>query len=60
MFEIYDDIMTIPEIAEALKISTTKAYTLVRSGKLKAFKEGKDWKISKKALKNYVLKRSNI
>lgn len=60
MFEIYDDILTIEDLAEALKIGTTQAYKLVRSGKLKAFKEGKDWKISKTALINYVITQSKI
>lgn len=60
MFEIYDDILTIEDLAEALKIGTTQAYKLVRSDKLKAFKEGKDWKISKTALINYVITQSKI
>lgn len=42
MFERFDDILTIEDLAEALKIGTTQAYKLVRSHKIKAFKEGKD------------------
>lgn len=60
MFERYDDILTIEDLAEALKINTTQAYKLVRSGKLKAFKEGKDWKISKTALSKYVIEQSRL
>lgn len=60
MFEAFDDILTIEELSEALKIGTTQAYKLVRSGKLKAFKEGKDWKISKKALIQYVSEQSQF
>lgn len=58
MFEQYDDILTIPELSEILKIGNTQAYHLVRSGKIKAFKEGKDWKIPKNALIKYISERT--
>ena len=57
MFELYDDILTVEELAEALKIGLSQAYKLVRSGAIKAFKEGRDWKIAKQALVNYVTSR---
>lgn len=57
MFEIYDDILTIEEVAEALKIGTSQAYKIVRSGSLKGYKEGKDWKVPKVSLINYIEKR---
>ncbi|MDO5346465.1 MAG: helix-turn-helix domain-containing protein [Lachnospiraceae bacterium] len=60
MFETYDDILSIEELASILKIGTTQAYKIVRSGKIKAFKEGKDWKISKQALINYIMEQSNL
>ena len=42
MFEEFDDILTIAEVADALKIGTSYAYRIVKSGKLKAYKDGKD------------------
>ena len=54
MLEQYDDILTITELAEALKIGSTQAYKIVRSGEIKAFKEGKDWKIPKISLESYI------
>lgn len=60
MFESYDDILTITDVAEILKIGTTQAYKIVRSGHLKAYKEGKDWKITKPALIKYVLEKSHL
>lgn len=33
MFEQYDDILTVSELAEALKVGSTQAYRLVRSQK---------------------------
>ena len=54
MFEQYDDILTVSELAEALKVGFTQAYRLVRSQKIKAFKEGKDWKIPKTSVIQYI------
>ena len=39
MFESYDDILTIEEGAELLRIGMTQAYRIVRSGSLKGYKE---------------------
>lgn len=58
MFERFDDILTVEELAEALRLSTTYAYKLVRSQSITAFKEGKDWKIPKQSLIEYVASRS--
>lgn len=41
MFENYDDILTVDDIAEALKIGSTQAYKIIQSGQIYAFKEGK-------------------
>ena len=60
MFEQYDDILTVEDIAEILKIGMTQAYKIVRSGNLKGYKEGKDWKIPKHALKEYVISQSHL
>lgn len=60
MFESYEDILTIRDVADILKVGTTQVYKIVRSGELKAFKEGKDWKISKPALVEYVAQRSRL
>lgn len=60
MFETYDDILTIEEVAEALKIGTSQAYKIVRSGSLKGYKEGKDWKVPKIAIENYILSKTGL
>ncbi len=60
MFEIYDDILNIREVAAILKVGSTQVYKLVRSGTLKAYKEGKDWKIPKQALIQYVQEKSHL
>lgn len=60
MFESYENILTIQDVADILKVGTTQVYKIVRSGELKAFKEGKDWKIAKPALVEYVAQKSQL
>ena len=59
MLENYDDILTLPEAASVLRIGHTHTYRLLRSGSLKGYKEGKNWKISKISLENYIREKSN-
>lgn len=59
MFENYDDIMTVEDVADALKIGTSQVYKLLRSKSLVGYKEGKDWKTPKMALENYVRQKIN-
>ena len=60
MFETYDDILTVEEVADALKIGTSQVYKLLRTGQLKGYKEGKDWKTPKVTLENYVRRKVNL
>lgn len=60
MFESFDDILTVEDVSAILKIGTTQAYKLVRSGTLKAYKEGKDWKIPKESLVLYIKEQTRL
>lgn len=54
MFENYDDIMDIDEIAEALHIGRNSVYDLLREGKIKSMKNGRNWMIPKFCVEEYV------
>ena len=60
MFENYDDILTVDDIAEALKIGSTQAYKIIQSGQIYAFKEWKSWRIPNSGLIEYINKRSQL
>lgn len=60
MFDEFDDILTIEDVSLMLKIGMTQAYKIVRTGKLKGYKEGRDWKIPKQSLVKYVMEQSGI
>lgn len=59
MFEGYADILTVEEAAEALRIGHNALYDLLNSGKLKAYKNGRVWRIPKESIKSYVLDSAN-
>lgn len=55
MFEHLADILSIPDLCEALKIGKNTAYSLIKSGAVKSIKIGKKIKIPKDFLIEYVL-----
>lgn len=60
MLEQYNDIMSILDIAESLSIGRNRVYELLRNGDLKGFRIGRNWKIPKKAVQNYILTQSKL
>ena len=60
MFEEYADILSPGEAAEALRIGENALYELLNSGKLKAYKNGRNWLIPRDAVRQYVLERARM
>lgn len=60
MFEDYPDILTADEAAEALRIGYNAMYELLNSHKLKAYKNGRTWRIPRAALTEYILENAKI
>ena len=54
-----NDILTIEEAAELLKLSTKTIYRMVRENKLKASKIGRVWRIKKSDIDDYLSQNSN-
>ena len=54
MFESYDDVLTVEEGCEALKIGYNAMYELLNTGKLKGYRNGRMWRIPKAALVEYI------
>lgn len=58
-----DDITTLYSVEEAaniLQLGLSSTYTLLKTGKLKGFKIGKVWKISRLAIQDYILTESKL
>ena len=60
MFENYDDILTVEEACEALKIGYNAIYELLNTGKLKGYRNGRVWRIPKMALVEYIQSSSKL
>lgn len=58
-----EDIITlysVEEVANILQLGLSSTYALLKTGKLKGFKIGKNWKISRLAIQNYILTESKL
>ena len=60
MFESYDDILTVEEACEALKIGYNAMYELLNTGKLRGYRNGRVLRIRKTALVEYVRDKAKM
>ena len=58
MLEQYNEILTIDELCEILMIGKNLAYRLLSENKIKAFKIGKKWRITKTSVENFLKENS--
>ena len=54
MFEKYRDIVTVGELCVMLHICPARAYALLNTGQVKAFRPGRMWQIPKTSVIEYV------
>jgi len=50
---VSDEYLTIPEVAELLRITERTAYSLAREGKLPAMKVGNRWRVARATLEEW-------
>jgi excisionase family DNA binding protein len=60
MLSEYPDILTTDEACEVLRIGYNALYDLLQSGKLKAYRNGRLWRIPKKSVIEYILEQSKL
>ena len=53
-YENLSDILTVKEIAEFLKVNSITIQRAIKRGELKAFKPGKDWRVHKEDLIEWI------
>lgn len=56
MLNRYNDILTVDELCEVLKIGKNTAYALLKSGEIKSVKIGRVYKIPKRSVIKYLNK----
>lgn len=60
MFEDYDDLLTVEDTQEILKMCRGNIYALLQSGQLRGFRNGRSWRIPKEAVIQFVREQSKI
>ena len=58
IFENYPDIVGIQQLMEMLQIGQVLAYKLIKNGDIKSRKIGREYKIPKQSVIEYVLKET--
>lgn len=50
------DIVTVKQLAEFMQINEATVKRAIKSGELEAFKVGRDWRIEREAIMNWIKK----
>jgi excisionase family DNA binding protein len=54
MFENFPDVLTVPQVAEILRVGRNTAYDLVRSGAIKGVKVGRQIRVAKSSVIEFI------
>lgn len=64
MFEEYPEVLNVDEACELLRCGRNCLYSLINSedpkNRLKAYKNGRVWKIPRRAIETYILEQSRL
>lgn len=60
MFEEYESVVTPEELSEMLRIGMNQVYKILATGEIKAYREGRVWRISKQAVIEYIVRKSKL
>lgn len=60
MLDSYADVLTTEEACEALRIGYNALYDLLQTGKLKAYRNGRVWRIPKQSVIDYIISQSKL
>ena len=60
MLENYEDVMTVDETAEALRIGKNALYELLLNKKLRGYRNGRVWRIPKEAVIEFIRTQSHM
>ncbi len=60
MLEQYDEYLTADETCDLLKMGHNAIYKLLNSGELKAFRNGRTWRIPKESVIEYTRRMAKL
>ena len=55
----FDDVLTVTELMDFLAVGKNTAYKLLRSGEIKSFRIGRNYKIPKESVRKYIGRENN-
>lgn len=58
MYDDYNEIITVQELADLLRIGLNVAYRLVNTGEIDSFKIGNSYRIQRDAVSDYIVSKS--
>lgn len=59
MFENFEDVVDIETFMEMLNIGRNKAYQILNSGEIEAFRVGRKWRIPRTSVEKYIYAKCN-
>ena len=60
MLSDFPEILTTEEAADILRVGYNTLYDLLQSGKLKAYRNGRIWRIPKRSVIEYIIEQSKL
>ena len=60
MLEQYEEVLTVEEACEALRIGKNALYELLINKKLKGFRNGRVWRIPKQAVIEFIREQAKL
>lgn len=60
MLESFDDILTVEETCEALRIGKNALYELLQNKELKGYRNGRVWRIPKPSVVEFIRTQANL
>ena len=60
MLESYDDILTVEEACEALRVGKNALYELLQNKELKGYRNGRVWRIPKQSVVEFIRMQANL
>ena len=60
MLSDFPEILTTEEAADILRVGYNTLYNLLQSGKLKAYRNGRIWRIPKRSVIEYIIEQSKL
>lgn len=60
VLESFDDILTVEETCEALRIGKNALYELLQNKELKGYRNGRVWRIPKQSVVEFIRTQANL